>query len=419
MAAKPIDREMVIDLLGTSAMDRATIAQELIARGVVDGDAKQVEHDLMRSLQDDTAFTDVADGVMYLPAVVDGTVWTVWIDAGDAAEGFVREHPHLAALSWWLIGETVELVDESGAVLGEVETDGRMLDDVDTDVLLGPPGWLDGLGDRWTSVAVSGRTLCFAPCEPAPPPDPDQVEAIKMGFGRAVDAGRRRERDFGALATDLRFTSMAEPVDEALVAARGAFLQAPIAPVPELYAAAGLEVRGASVAEAGFDWAALTTWQTQNRFGWRYGLDPEACGMLANAIQAAQEFQGHAADGLALGAPELEALAALLTGILDRDEIAEPFWFEALVSGLSPKNIGAMVSWLVDARGGAVSSGLGWLRSQVLDTAGDVIGADALLRELATPDCRHGPLLMDAAAFASDRGDAVSALRLLAQAGVI
>ena len=212
---------------------------------------------------------------------------------------------------------------------------------------------------------------------------------------------------------------MAEPADEALAADRAAFLRAPIAPLPELYAAAGLEVRGASVAEAGFDWAALTTWQTQNRFGWRYGLDPEACGLLANAIRAAQEFQRHAADGLSPDAPQLEALAALLTRILDRDEIAEPFWSEALVSGLSPKNIGAMVSWLVDARGGAVSPGLGWLRSRVLDTAGDVIGADALLRELATSDCRHGPLLMDAAAFASDRGDAVNALALLAQAGVV
>ena len=163
MAAKAIDRDMVIDLLGTSAMDRATIVRELIARGAVDGDAKQIEHDLMRSLQTDTAFTDVAGGVMYLPAIVDGTVWTVWIDAKDAAQGYVRAHPHISPLTWWLVGEeTVELVDESGAVLGDLGADGLMLDGADTDVC-SPMCWSE-CSRRRVSPTPTGNRWCCTRC---------------------------------------------------------------------------------------------------------------------------------------------------------------------------------------------------------------------------------------------------------------
>ena len=68
------------------------------------------------------------------------------VDPDDAAEGFVRMHPDLSALGWWLIGDHVALVDPDGQRLGQLETDGWMLDSRDTDVVLGPDGWLDGLG---------------------------------------------------------------------------------------------------------------------------------------------------------------------------------------------------------------------------------------------------------------------------------
>jgi len=54
-----------------------------------------------------------------------------------------------------LIGDDVELVDSDGKRLGVLETDGWMLDDRDTDVVLGPEGWLDGLVGGWAGSRSS------------------------------------------------------------------------------------------------------------------------------------------------------------------------------------------------------------------------------------------------------------------------
>ena len=61
--------------------------------------------ELDRLLQLDTSFTEVSDGFVFVPALVEGTAWTVWVDSDDGADGFVRMHPALAALGWWLIGD--------------------------------------------------------------------------------------------------------------------------------------------------------------------------------------------------------------------------------------------------------------------------------------------------------------------------
>src|SRR5215207_9889735 len=39
--------------------------------------------DLDRLLQRDTSITEVSDGLVFVPALVEGTAWTVRIDAGD------------------------------------------------------------------------------------------------------------------------------------------------------------------------------------------------------------------------------------------------------------------------------------------------------------------------------------------------
>jgi hypothetical protein len=94
-------------------------------------------------LQRATSFGHVGERFVFVPALVDGTSWTVWVDADDAAQGFVRVHPSLTPLGWWLIDDSVQHADVEGRMLGALSTDGRMLDDVDTDVVYGPDGWLD------------------------------------------------------------------------------------------------------------------------------------------------------------------------------------------------------------------------------------------------------------------------------------
>jgi hypothetical protein len=112
--------------------------------------------------QSDTAFAELSEGVVFVPALLDGSSWTVWIDPADVSAGFVRMHPALTALGWWLTGDDVELVDASGERLGVLVTDGWMVDGRDTDVVLGPRDGStilpeDGQQSTWPVVHCGGR----------------------------------------------------------------------------------------------------------------------------------------------------------------------------------------------------------------------------------------------------------------------
>jgi len=224
--------------------------------------------DLDGLLQMDTTFVELSGGVAFVPAILEGSTWTVWIDPGDAADGFVRMHPALTALGWWLIGA-------DGARLGVLATDGRMLDDRDTDVVLGPDGWLDGLVGGWAAVAVVDGALRWSRLDDAPRPTDRQVAALRSGFDRAVRfaAEQRRELGVAGLTPELPFTSGAGPIDEAMLVDRSAFRDDPVPPLPELYAAARLVLRNSLIAEEGFDWDALHLWQTRSLLRISYGLD--------------------------------------------------------------------------------------------------------------------------------------------------
>jgi hypothetical protein len=213
--------------------------------------------------------------VAFVPALLDGTAWTVWIDPDDGADGFVRMHPGLSALGWWLIDDDVELIGATGDSLGVLETDGWLLDDRDTDVVLGPSGWLDGLVGRWARVEVTDGALRWTPLDAPPVPTPAQLSALRIGFDQAVrhDLETHRALDATPVPDGLRFTSGEDPIHEALLADRQAFRDDPIPPLPDLYAAAGFVLRNETIAEEGFDWDALHDWRARNRLIHYYGLD--------------------------------------------------------------------------------------------------------------------------------------------------
>src|SRR4051812_13749502 len=175
-------RDTVIETLGGDALSIG----ELRSRLGAPWDRPVGRDDLDRLLQRDASFTEISGGFVFVPALAEGTAWTVRVDAGDGAEGFVRMHPELSALGWWLIGDDVELVDGDGHRLGVLETDDWMLDDRDTDVVLGPDGWLDGLVGGWARVEVVGGALRWSPLDAPPEATPAQIAALRTGFERAV-----------------------------------------------------------------------------------------------------------------------------------------------------------------------------------------------------------------------------------------
>ena len=237
-------RDSVIDALGEDAVPVDVLRSRL---GAPWDRPRGGRDELDRLLQLDTSFTEVSDGFVFVPALVEGTAWTVWVDSDDGADGFVRMHPALSALGWWLIGDDVELVDDAGRRLGVLETDGWMLDDRDTDVVLGPDGWLDGLVGRWARVEVVGGALRWSALEGPPPPTPAQIAAIRVGFDRAVrDDESQAAFDAVPMPAGLRFASGEGPIHEALFADRRAFVDDPVPPLTDLYAAAGLVQRDAT-----------------------------------------------------------------------------------------------------------------------------------------------------------------------------
>ncbi|MET0145217.1 MAG: SEC-C domain-containing protein [Ilumatobacteraceae bacterium] len=392
-------RDTVIATLGDGAVSLA----ELRSRLKAPWDRPAGRDDLDRLLQLDTAFAEVTDGFVFVPALVEGTAWTVRVDADDAAEGFVRMHPALSALGWWLINDDVELVGADGERLGVLETDGWMLDDRDTDVVLGPEGWLDGLAGGWARVDVVGGALRWSPLDGPPAATLAQVRAMRVGFERAVrDDDIHRAFDAVPMPDGLRFSSGESPIHEALLADPAAFRRDPIPPLGDLYAAAGLDQRNGLIAAEGFDWDALHAWQTRNRLGISHGLDTAQVDLLTQFLTAVDTST---ADGV-----PAEVLAAL-----DDGDVAAAAW-EELGRRSTP------MERLAELAGAASSAersiGQAWWQARVLDRAGESAAAAELLEAAVDPTCRHVPVLVDLAGLRADRGDAPGALRLLVQAGV-
>ena len=275
--------------------------------------------DLDRLLQLDTSFTEVTDGFVFVPALVEGRRGRCGSMPGDRAEGFVRMHPDLSALGWWLIGDDVELVDGDGQRTRRAG-DGRL--DAGRprhDVVLGPDGWLDGLLGGWARVDVVGGALRWSPLDAPPAATAAQVAALRAGFERAVrDDDVHRSFDVVPMPEALRFAVRGGP-DPRGAARRplAAFRSDPIPPLSDLYMAAGLVERNGLIAAEGFDWDALHVWQTRNRLGISHGLDPAQADLLTEFLAAFD----------ASSSPDGARPVAVL-GALDDGQVAAAAWEE-------------------------------------------------------------------------------------------
>lgn len=410
-------RDTVIEALGTRALPVDELAREIHERGVVGGGISAAREKVTELLQHDTTFTSLRDGFAHVPTLMDGTVWTAHVDAGDAAEGFVRADPQLSPLVWWLVHGGVDLVDVDGQVLGPLETDSIVIDDGDIDALFGPAGWLDGMSGGWARAEIVGEAMRWSPLSEPPTPDPRQAAALRAGYHKAA-----RDHEallFGFDATTLTYAMRDAPFHEALLLDREAFVGVPIAPLADMYAAAGLDLREGTVAEPGFDWDAFDARRHRNRLSLVYDLDDEQVDRLTLVAGACLRFVDEGDIGLGATEDEREGAAVLLASLLEDGRVARAFYGECGQRDVTVADLQRFVDALVALLGGTLPAGLGWLRAECLDLEGDAVAADELLRSLVTSSCEHEPLLVKAAELAADRGDAVSAYRWLRQAGVL
>ena len=404
-------REAVVDVLGNGMRSRDSILDALTRRGV-EG-ATQLD----RLIQFDTTLAQVSAGVLHLPSFLEGTSWTAWVDADDAGDGFVRMHPHLDPLGWWLIGADVDLVDDAGHVVGPLETDGLMLEGRDTDVVLGPDGWLDKLAGGWATVTVAGGALRWSRCDRPPDPTDAQIAAVRAGFEQAARTESiEMYEDDGPVG--LRFAVGENPILEAVVADREAFLAAPVPLLPDLYRAAGLVQQDHTIAEEGFDWDALSSWRTRNGYKFRHDLDDRQAEGLELVLGACSAVLAGEPDALGPDEDQRDKGALLLTGVLEDGPVTVAFWDECESRDRPVADVARFVDELAARLDGFLPAGLAWLRARCLDRSGDTAAAITTLEEAVTADCDHVPALLELASFAADRGDAPAAYRLLQRAGI-
>jgi len=390
------------------------LADELVETGLDLG--TDPEERLSGAIQTDPRFAQVNEGTVFVPALLEGTRWTVAVDADNAHQDFVRLDVDLGVLTWWLIHDEVSLVDGDGNELGVLVTDGIDVDGADTDVVFGPAGWLEPLAGGMASVEVIGGALRWSACNEEPSATTRQVDAMRAGFELAA----RTESYSDVIAdesVELTFAMGEEVTMEALIADRGAFDEYQPPRHDALLGAAGLQRRWPFVAAADFDWDRLTTWQHRNRTKWEFDLGDEEAEYLAMLVGASELLVAGDPEALGDDAEQRLAGAALLASILERhDDVALAFWVSQSVK-IPTDGILEFADALVDALG-EPTPGLAWLRSRCLDAAGRVPEAITALDEVVS-GADHPLALIEAAGFAADRGDAATAHRLLERAGAL
>lgn len=182
----------------------------------------------------------------------------------------------------------------------------------------------------------------------------------------------------------------------------------PLPPLDELLVAAGFEVRDGYAAREGADWASFDQFRSLAKVAARRELGAGEARALATLVRAAELSAAPGPDGR-MTAETASALGHLLCD----SELAEAF---AEVTVDLADVTRAFLRQVRQVGGRHHEAGLWWCESLVAGRQGEVEAATACLRAAIAADPSHAPALADAAWYASDRGDATEAVRLLERA---
>lgn len=416
----------VASVLGRGVMDRDDLRDRLV-EALSDQDVDRFEVD--EYLDDDPRLIEATAGVYHLPTIADGLALTIFVDADDAADGFVRLNPWLAPLGWWLVYRDVEIEVDGRSVESRIE--GRPLGDPGdpgdpggpprlTDVVVGPDGWLDPVAGGWASVTITGGRLRLDRCAEPPQPDPEVAAALSAAFDQ-----------FAATVTvqplghdepvDLRWAPIGTPLHELLAMDADLVTRAPLAALPDLYRVAGLEIEDREVARSGFDWELVSALRQRDRVMVTHGLSQDDADAVIAVVGAALTTIDQPDLG-GLGATDEERARAglLLAAILEMGTgtVAEAFWQE--VDG--PARAGQLrpfvdhLAWAVEGTDVVAPA---WLQARLAEHTGDSASAAAHLDAAVGPGCNHRPALVDLAGYAADRSQLGLAHSLLRRSGVL
>ncbi len=271
------------DVLGDAVMPLDELLAAMAERGYDDAD------EVVGVLRTYPDYMTVTDGAFLVGARLDGTQWTAYVPEETAELDVVPVEPHLSVLAWWLIFHPVDVIDERGQNIGPVECTDHQSDERDIDVLQGPPGWLEPYAGKWVSVTVAGDRMHWSVLAEPPAPTAEQAEAVRGGFQRScdVDVIRRPGPDEVVLRSNIGDA----PLLEALARDRAAMQATPLAPVPELYAAAGLRTIDSWVLPDDVDVELFQWWRERDGVAKRARHDQSPVGVHLRRRQIAHQVR--------------------------------------------------------------------------------------------------------------------------------
>ena len=363
-----------------------------------------VDEDELDELFGDPALVQVEGGRLASAlAVCNGVTLTHRLTAGEAERRVVELGFELTPLEAFSCGEGhLHLTTGSVAALHEASsTPGLYLDEI------GLPALEEGACIGFTLGAQAAELPIVEPKVLDEVPTVSDVLCARLGasFDRigSDDVDDDVDDDGDRMpVTPLQLLCQ-------LLADQPALVSEPLPPLGALFERAGFEFRDGHVAPAGTDWTAFERARTVARVASRRGLGLAGADVLAMLVQAAALSLGGGA-GERLGR---ETGAALAYAMYEA-ELSEAF---AEATEDEPGSARAFLRHLRQAGGRHHEAGLWWAESLVAGRAGEMEAAQACLRSAIASDPDHGPALADSAWYASDRGDAGVAARLLERGG--
>ncbi len=422
-------RQLLTELLADGPLPEDRLVADVTA-GLAERGERPAPGKVLQRLRFLSDLVEVEGGTTLIPLLLDGTSWTVFVDADDAAGatgdgtdsdgvphgiegGWIRTSTYLPPMSWWLVSNTVPLVDAAGSEIGTLRTEGVWLDDADTDVVYCGPGWLDGVAGGWATLTIRAGRVSIAACAEPATVTSAQIAAVRTAFDVVVSRERRLDM-WDDSPPDHRFIGVGQLMHEAIWTDREAFVAGPIPPLPALVEAARLELEDDLVAASGFDWDEFRRWQQVNRLKISYRLEAEQARRVIDVVPIIGSL-------IAAESTPDEGEAERIAELLDEAHVSVAALDDLFRNGNTPRSVRTVVDAVAAQRASRhepVPSGVVWAQSTLALSAGDATTAARLLDEAIAAGTDDFMVLVEAAEFAADRGDAKAALSLLLRAGI-
>jgi hypothetical protein len=395
------------EVLGGGVVPRSELVGLLAAAG-----HRWSAAEIDNELEFDTRFVELAGGYGCIPAITEGVAFTVWVDEEGAAEDFVVIYPNLEAIGWWFVSGPVKATRPDGTSIGFIEADGLLIGGADTDVVVGPPGWLDEFADSWIAVRVRGGAVEIEPLSAMPLADPARAEIVRAAFDEVADVysycpvGSDEPTDVGR----------ADPstlILEAILRDPDAFQGAPLPETDDLLAAAGLRLDWRWVVPAELDVEIVGNSQTERQMMARWGTDTESV-RRAQVVLGAMRMHKQG-DPDAFGATPDERLAspALFAALIQSEPVTRVIGYTC--SGSSSSDALGFAEAIAAAFDGDQRVwGPSWFVAHCHLGLGNVDAAAEILDRLPVVDSIA--VVLDRALVAAERSQAREAHRLLLSA---